>query len=170
VIPGRSCDFILEIPPLRLPRIQNVVVKTLMRLEWYLKEAVPLFVLGTLVLFVLDKAGALLVINRLMSPVVVGFLGLPARSSEAFILGFLRRDYGAAGFKMLFDSGALTPAGALVAMTTITLFVPCVANFLIIIKERGLKTAVGMVLFIFPFAIAVGGFLNLVLKGLAIWQ
>jgi len=170
IIPGRASDFILEIPPLRLPRLSNVVVKTLMRLEWYLKEAVPLFILGTLILFVLDKAGALLVIQNLFSPIVVSFLGLPAKSSEAFILGFLRRDYGAAGFKGLFDQGLLDPVNALVAMTTITLFVPCIANFFMMIKERGLKTALGMVLFIVPFAITVGGLLNFILRGTGIWQ
>ena len=170
IIPGRSSDFILEIPPLRLPRFDNVTVKTLMRLEWYLKEAVPLFILGTVILFVLDKTGGLVVLQRLFAPVVVSILGLPARASEAFILGFLRRDYGAAGFKGLFDDGLLDPVGALVAMTTITLFVPCVANFFIIIKERGFRTALGMVLFIIPFAVTVGGLLNLILRGFALWE
>ena len=169
VIPGRSSDFILEIPPLRLPQARNVVVKTLMRLEWYLREAVPLFVLGTLILFTLDRLGALKILEKAFSPVVVNILGLPAKSSEAFILGFLRRDYGAAGFKGLFDQGLLDPISTVVAMTVITLFVPCIANFFIIIKERGLKTALGMVLFIIPFAITVGGLLNLFLRGIKIW-
>jgi ferrous iron transport protein B len=169
VIPGRSSDFILEIPPLRLPHIKNVIIKTLMRLEWYLKEAVPLFVLGTLILFVLDKIKVLKLLERAFSPVVTGILGLPAISSESFIMGFLRRDYGAAGFKSLFEKGSLDAIGAVVAMTTITLFIPCIANFFIMIKERGLKVTMGMVLFIFPFAIAVGGLLNLVLRGLALW-
>jgi ferrous iron transport protein B len=170
VIPGRSSDFILEIPPLRLPRLKNVIVKTLMRLEWYLKEAVPLFILGTLILFTLDKINVLQLINKAFSPIVVSVLGLPAKASEAFILGFLRRDYGAAGFKGLYDSGLLDPIGAVVAMTTITLFVPCIANFFMIIKERGLKTASGMLLFIVPFAIAVGGLLNFVLRGVGLWR
>jgi len=50
-------------------------------------------------------------------------------------------------------------------MITITLFVPCVANFFIIIKERGWKTAVVMSAFIVPFAILVGGLVNLILRG-----
>ncbi|UCE65198.1 MAG: ferrous iron transport protein B [Candidatus Zixiibacteriota bacterium] len=169
VIPGRSSEFILEIPPLRLPRIENIVVKTLMRLEWYLKEAVPLFILGTLVLFVLDKIKVLQLIMKLFAPISAGILGLPEKSAEAFILGFLRRDYGAAGFKNMFDNGILDPVGAIVAMTTITLFVPCIANFFIIIKERGLKTALLMVSLIVPFAITVGGILNLALRGFALW-
>ncbi len=169
VIPGRSSEFILEIPPLRLPRIENIVVKTLMRLEWYLKEAVPLFILGTLVLFVLDKLKILGIIMKSFGPISTGILGLPEKSAEAFIMGFLRRDYGAAGFKNMFDNGILDPVGTIVAMTTITLFIPCIANFFIIIKERGLKTALLMVSFIVPFAIAVGGILNLVLRGTALW-
>jgi ferrous iron transport protein B len=170
IIPGRSSDFILEIPPLRLPQLRNVIVKTLMRLEWYLKEAVPLFILGTLILFVLDKLRLLKLIQDAFSPIVVSVLGLPAKASESFIMGFLRRDYGAAGFKTLFDQGLLDPVGAVVAMSTITLFIPCVANFFIIVKERGWKTAVGMALFIIPFAIAVGGLLNLILRGIGLWR
>jgi ferrous iron transport protein B len=170
VIPGRSSDFILEIPPLRLPQLKNVIVKTLMRLEWYLKEAVPLFILGTLILFVLDKLHLLKLIQDAFSPIVVSVLGLPAKASESFIMGFLRRDYGAAGFKTLFDQGLLDPVGAVVAMSTITLFIPCVANFFIIVKERGVKTAVGMALFIIPFAIGVGGLLNLILRGIGLWR
>jgi len=169
VIPGRASDFILEIPPLRLPRAQNVIVKTLMRLEWYLKEAVRLFIVGTLILFTLDKLNILKFLESAFSPIVVNVLGLPAKSSEAFIMGFLRRDYGAAGFKTLFDQGLLDPIGALVSMTVITLFVPCIANFFIIIKERGYKTAFGMVLFIVPFAITVGALVNMALRGLKIW-
>ena len=169
VIPGSSTEFILEIPPLRLPKPGNIVIKTLMRLEWYLKEAVPLFILGTLVLFALDKIGLLRSLMKLFSPINSGLLGLPDKSAEAFIMGFLRRDYGAAGFKNLFDSGALDPIGAIVAMTVITLFVPCIANFFIMVKERGFKIAFSMVLFIVPFAIAVGAVLNLTLRGLSIW-
>jgi len=169
VIPGRSSEFILEIPPLRLPKIENIVVKTLMRLEWYLKEAVPLFILGTLVLFVLDKINVLQLIMKLFAPISTGILGLPEKSAEAFIMGFLRRDYGAAGFKNMFDDGLLDPIGAIVAMTTITLFIPCIANFFIMIKERGPKTTLLMVLFIVPFAVTVGGILNLILRGLALW-
>jgi len=169
VIPGRSSEFVLEIPPLRLPKIENIVVKTLMRLEWYLKEAVPLFILGTLVLFALDKLKILGIIMKSFAPVSTGILGLPEKSAEAFIMGFLRRDYGAAGFKNMFDNGILDPIGAIVAMITITLFVPCIANFFIIIKERGLKTALLMVLFIVPFAIAVGGIMNLILRGVVSW-
>ena len=54
LVPGQSSDFILELPPIRRPQLGNLVVKTMARIEWYLREAVPLFLLGTLVLFLAD--------------------------------------------------------------------------------------------------------------------
>jgi len=161
VLKGESSDFVFDIPPLRIPVLSNIVFKTLSRTEWYLKEAVPLFIVGTLILFTLDKIGGLEVIERIASPVVVSFLGLPAKATEAFLIGFLRRDYGAAGLFALAQNGQLNPNQVVISLVTITLFVPCVANLLVMIKERGLRTALAMVAFIFPFAFFVGGVLNL---------
>jgi ferrous iron transport protein B len=165
-IPGETSDFILEIPPIRMPKLSNIALKTLMRVEWYFKEAVPFFILGTLVLFTLDKTGLLEVFENVASPVVVGFLNLPIEATESFIVGFLRRDYGAAGLFVLESKGLLDPVQVVVSLVTITLFVPCIANFFIIIKERGLKTAIWMSAFIFPFAVIIGGLLNAILRGL----
>jgi ferrous iron transport protein B len=164
IIKGKGSDFILEIPPIRVPTIANLSQKTLARLEWYLKEAVPLFVLGTFILFVLHETHLINIIITVLEPIVVDFLGLPREASEAFIIGFFRRDYAATGLFMLSRENILTPTQVLVGLVTITLFVPCIANFFIIVKERGLKTAVAMVCFIFPFAFFVGGILNKVLR------
>jgi len=167
-LPGERSDLILEIPPIRRPQLANVAVKTVGRLEWYLKEAVPIFVLGTFVLFLLDAAGVLGRIVRLGEPVVVGLLGLPAQSAEAFLIGFFRRDYGSAGIYALFEQGRLSPVQAVVALITITLFVPCVANFFVIVKEHGARTALAVSGFIFPFAFAVGGGVNALLRALGL--
>lgn len=167
VIPGETTGFILELPPLRWPQGSNIAIKTLSRLEWYLKEAVPLFILGTLVLFTLDKSGAMVTLERGATPIVVDWLGLPAESTGAFIIGFLRRDYGAAGFLNLARQGLLTQNQVLVSLVTITLFVPCVANFFVIIKERGWKVALAIVAVVIVTSLLVGGGLHwlLVLTG-----
>ena len=168
VLPGRGSDFILEVPPLRRPSLANIAIKTAARTEWYLKEAVPLFVLGTLVLFLLDRAGILPHLETLAAPVVSGVLDLPPKAAESFLMGFLRRDYGAAGLFMLQEQGLLDGVQTVVALVVITLFVPCIANFFMMIKERGLATAVAMAAFIVPFAFAVGGVLNWVLRLLGV--
>jgi ferrous iron transport protein B len=168
LMPGRSSDFLLEVPPMRVPSLSNILVKTAARTEWYLKEALPLFVLGTLLLFVLDVSGALPRMEVLSRPLVVGLLGLPAQATDAFLVGFLRRDYGAAGFFVMRRGGQLDGVQAVVALSVITLFVPCIANFFVMIKERGIKTALAMVAFIVPFAFAVGAVLNWALRALGV--
>ncbi len=164
VLPGRSGDFVLELPPLRLPRLGNLVVKTLARIEWYLREAVPLFVLGTAILFVADRLRLLGLVERAARPLLTGVLGLPSETATAFVVGFLRRDFGAAGLFDMARHGRIDAVQSLVAMVTITLFIPCIANFFMIVKERGWKTAVAIAAFVFPFAIAVGAALNVFLR------
>jgi ferrous iron transport protein B len=164
VIPGEGSDFVLEIPPLRIPQLSNIVVKTLARIEWYLKEAVPLFILGTLALFALHKTHLLTLLEKALSPLIVHFLGLPVKTTEAFIIGFLRRDYGAAGLFVLSREGKLDPHQVLVSLVTLTLFIPCIAQFFMMIKERGLRKTLWMSAVIFPIAFGVGGLLHFALK------
>lgn len=164
VLGGERSEFFLEIPPMRVPSAANVAVKTLNRAVWYLKEAVPLFMLGTFVLFLFDRFAVLRAIEMLASPVVVGILGLPERATEAFLIGFFRRDYGAAGLFAMSEEGLLTPVQTVVSLMTLTLFVPCLAHFFMMIKERGLRTALAMFVIIVPVAVAAGGLLNWVLR------
>lgn len=168
IIPGEPSDFVLELPPIRVPQLTNILVKTLARVEWYLKEAVPLFILGTFILFVGHKVGALEYVQKLTDPLVVGVLGLPSKAAEAFVIGFLRRDYGAAGLFVMAKQGMLDPIQVVVSLVVITLFVPCIANFFMMVKEQGMKVALYMVAFIFPFAFGVGGVLNWVLRTLKV--
>jgi ferrous iron transport protein B len=164
VVPGEKADFFLEIPPFRMPKLGNILMKTLSRIEWYLKEAVPLFVLGTLILFVLDKTHVLVWVETAASPVIVNLLGLPAQATAAFILGFLRRDYGAAGLFTLSQQGLINENQVIVSIITMTLFVPCLASFFMIIKERGTKTALTMFSLITVFAFLIGGGVNFLLR------
>jgi ferrous iron transport protein B len=168
LVPGERTEFFLEIPPIRVPNIMNVLVKTVGRVEWYLKEAVPLFILGTFILFVLHKLNLIEVLEHFASPVVVNLLGLPAATTQSFILGFLRRDYGAAGLFLMAQQGALTPVQAVVSLVTITLFIPCIASFFMILKERGIKTTLWIVAIVFPTAFLFGGLLNWILRTLDI--
>lgn len=161
LIPGRPSDFILELPPLRLPETRNILLKTAARMEWYLKEAVPVFAIGTAALFLLDKLRLLAVIERGMAPLIVGWLGLPVETTGAFLIGFLRRDYGAAGLFDVARHGGLDPMQTVISLVVITLFMPCIANLLMIIKEHGLRTAAAVSAVVFPLAFLIGGLLRL---------
>lgn len=163
-LPGERSEFMLELPPIRRPLLRNVAYKTWLRLRWYLGEAVPLFLGGTVILFVLARTGGLDWLTRAAEPIVQGLLGLPAKASAVFIMGFLRRDYGAAGLFDMAQKGELQPVQAVVALTVMTLFVPCVAHLLMIVKEQGTRAAMGILAVVTFIALATGGLLNFSLR------
>jgi len=166
ILPGKQGDFMLEIPPLRMPRWSNLLRKTAMRVRWFLGEALPLFVLGAVLLFFLDRWGWLGKMIAASKPLVVNWLGLPAEAATALLMGFLRRDYGAAGLFALARGGQLDAVQIIVAAVTLTLFLPCLANLLMIVKEFGGRVATILALFVIPFAVLVGGTLNHLMRWL----
>jgi ferrous iron transport protein B len=158
LVKGRRVPLVTELPPMRMPVMGNVLKKTGARLKWYLAEVIPLFLLGTFIMFMLDRIGALPWIIEAGKPLVTGWLGLPPEASAAFVMGFLRRDFGATG---LFVMGSqLSAIQAVVGMLTLTLFVPCIASVMMIFKEQGLRTATLMLMIIMPTAFFVGGLVN----------
>ena len=164
LLPGTTGDFIVELPPMRIPRLSNILLKVLARTEWYLKEAVPLFIVGTLLLYVLDVTHLLAIVQQALAPLVVGALGLPAEAANAFVIGFLRRDYGAAGLFAMQRGGALDPNQTVIALTVITLFVPCIANFLVMIRERGKRAALAIAAFITVYAFGAGALMHAIFR------
>ncbi len=162
-VPGERSELLVELPPMRLPVFSNVILKTLARLEWYVKEVIPLFLFGAALMFVLDKSGILAWLSRAGEPLVTGWLGLPPQTSAAFLMGFLRRDFGATGLFVMQSQGLLSPVQVVVAMVTITLFIPCIASILMIAKERGWRTALGMTVLILPLSFLIGGVLDHIL-------
>ncbi len=159
LLPGERPMFYMEIPPLRLPQPRNVLIKTLTRMQWYFLEIFPLFMIASVLLWAGKLSGVLDGLVDLMRP-VMGLLGLPAETAAAFILGFFRRDFGAAGLYDLQSNGLLNPVQLTVAAVTLTLFVPCVAQFLVMKKERGWKVALLIFGLVTALAFATGCGLN----------
>jgi len=166
LLKGRTSDFILELPPLRSPQASNVLLKTGARVKWFLKEALPFFLLATVILFVLDRSGGLRVVHAFVEPLVSRFLGLPVETAAIFIVGFFRRDYGAAGLYKLWENGLLEGNQVVVALVVISLFIPCLATLIVMIKELGIRYGLGILFFVLILSIASGGVLNLVLRAL----
>lgn len=135
VLPGVSTDLMIDLPPMRLPRGENVLKKTVTKSYAFLKEAAPMFMIGALAISIMDITGILEAVQVGLAPLTEGILKLPRETATAFIMGMIRRDFGAAGLTDL----PLEPAQVLVSLITITLFVPCVASMIVFLKERGKK-------------------------------
>jgi ferrous iron transport protein B len=160
VLPGEKPSFYMEVPPLRMPKLSNVLAKTYARMKWYFLEILPIFILVSVLIWLGNLTGVFQWIIGGLTP-LVNAIGLPEDAAQIFLFGFFRRDYGAAGLLDMQD--AFTGVQLVVAAVTLTLFIPCVAQFVVMIKERGIKTAVYIAAFILPFAFFVGWLLNFIL-------
>ncbi|OGQ47873.1 MAG: hypothetical protein A3I09_02300 [Deltaproteobacteria bacterium RIFCSPLOWO2_02_FULL_47_10] len=159
LVPGLRPTFIVEIPPMRLPQLKNVFTKTAARMKWYFFEIVPLFIFASFLIWLGQLTGVFGWLTRMLAHPLY-LMGLPASSAPAFIFGFFRRDYGAAGLYDLHKAHAFTNNQLLIAVTVLTLFLPCITQFLITIKERGWKAGFGISLFVLAFAFATGLAMN----------
>ncbi|MHB9145029.1 MAG: ferrous iron transport protein B [Symbiobacteriia bacterium] len=153
LLPGRPTDLLIDLPPLRLPRAGNVLKKTWTKAWSFLTEATPLFAAGALLISVLQVTRLLDFFQTLLAPLTVSWLHLPRQAANAFIMGIVRRDFGAAGLYSLH----LSPLQTIVALVTITLFVPCIASVLMLYKERGRRYATNLWIATWVIAFGVGG-------------
>ncbi len=145
--------FIMRLPPLSIPSINTIAVKTYTRVKWYFVEVFPIFIIASVIIWIGDILGLFDVVIKLIS-VPVTTMGLPQEASPAFIYGFFRRDYGAAG---LFDiRGLLTEQQLIVSSVVITLFVPCIAQASILAKTMGKKFALAVYILTISVAFTVG--------------
>ena len=159
LLPGARSNFYIEIPPLRLPMAKNIIKKAWFRMYWYFIEILPVFIFTSLVMWLLDYYNLLKVFIAMIDPLMAR-LGLPYEITPAFLLGFFRRDYGAAGLYDLSSRGLLSDNQLLVAAITLTLFVPCIAQLAVMIKERGFLLSIMMLLLIAGLAFASGWFVH----------
>ncbi len=166
ILPGKSSPLVLDLPPMRMPLIKNVLQKTWARTRAFIREAAPLFVLGSAIVAILQVSGLLAQIQVWLSPVTVSLLHLPGETATAFVMGMVRRDFGAAGLLHLGDS--INAVQMLTALMVITLFVPCIASAAVFWKERGIKEATMILIGSWLFAFGVGTLLCRLLEWIPI--
>ncbi len=153
LLPGQSSPLLIDLPMMRFPRMDNVFKKTFFRTYGFMKEAWIWFFIGALLIGILDITGLLYAFQDLLAPITTSWLKLPKEASNAFVMGIVRRDFGAAGLFNL----TLTPMQITVALITITLFVPCIASLMVMLKERGWKEGLFIWLGTWIVSFFVGG-------------
>jgi len=163
IMPGELPSFYMEIPPLRFPQVSNVLRKTASRMKWYFLEVLPLFMFASVLIWIGKITGIFGFFVRILEH-PVRWIGLPSEASVAFLFGFFRRDYGAAGLYDLKTEGLLTGNQLVVACVTLTLFLPCIAQLLMNIKERGMKIGIAMSAFILFFSFSIGWTVSILLS------
>lgn len=159
LIKGESPEIFTEIPPYRLPYIGTLFKKVWMRVQWFLKEAIPFVLLGVFIVNVLYSLGIIDFLGQIAAPVVTRLLGLPLEAVGALLIGFLRKDLAV---------GMLAPLGLslkqlIVASVVLAMYFPCVATFAVLLKELGVIDMIKAAAIMIVSAFLVGSALNLIL-------
>ncbi|MBN2483326.1 MAG: ferrous iron transporter B [Candidatus Omnitrophica bacterium] len=159
-LPGRSPEILLEIPPYRRPHVTVVVKKLWTRISWFVKEALPMVLMGIFLVNVLLYLKVIDMLSVVVSPVLTKLWGLPKESMVAFLIGFLRKDVAVGMLRPL----GLTVKQLVVGTTILAIYFPCAATLFILVKELGIKDMCKSIIIMCGTAISVGWILNTVLS------
>jgi len=167
VMPGSSTGLVMEMFPFRAPLMSNIIKKTWYRFKDFVFVAFPIVLGGSTVLGALYETGYLWKLASPLSPIVEGWLGLPAVAGLTLIFAVLRKElalqllvtlavvmYGGGAKNLLLF---MTPAQLFVYALVNTIYIPCVATIAVLGRELGWKRAVSIMAFTIMLAILVGG-------------
>jgi len=158
-IKGFTPELLIEIPPYRMPAWRTTFQKLWMRAYGFLAEAIPIILAAILVINVLYFLGIFEAIADFTAPVVTGLLGLPKEAVTALVIGFLRKDVAVGMLAPL----ALTAGQLVVGTVVLAMFFPCIATFVILLKELGVVNLLKSFAIMIAMALITGGLLNLLL-------
>lgn len=155
---GARSPLIMEIQPIRFPRLSQVLSQSSAKTFHFIKEALPIFIGASMLVFLFERLGGLDFIEKMMRPVVCSFMGLPEKSVQVFIKTMIRRENGATEIQHL--SGIYTHVQLVVNLLVMTFLSPCINATIVLIKERGLKTAASIIFSVMLYALLMGGVIN----------
>ena len=159
-LPGQRSGFIMEMTPLRKPKLKSTLMKTWMKSREFVFIAFPLLLLGSAFLGVADSLGLLSIFQNFVEPVSVGLLGLPAFAATALVFGILRKEMALQILAVLAGTAnfaaVMTPVQIYQFAVITTIYVPCVATIAVLKHELGTKDTVSIVFFTIFLALGVG--------------
>jgi ferrous iron transport protein B len=159
MVKGFSPEFILEIPPYRVPPFTILLKKLYFRIKGFILEAVPVVIAGVFFINLLLYFNFFDRVTAIFAPVVTGLFGLPKEAVVSLVIGFLRKDV-AVG--MLMPLG-LSAKQLFIAATLLAVSFPCVATIFVFWKELGVRYLIKAALVMASVSLAAGTLLNFVI-------
>lgn len=156
---GVSPEILTEIPPYRMPQLKLVLRKLWLRMSDFLTDALPYMIIGVLFVNIFYTFRIARFIGNIFSPVVTYLWGLPKETIYSLAIGFLRKDIAIA----MLGTFNLTNKQIVIAATILSIYFPCIATFVMLIKELGIRDMLKSALIMLTVALVVGTVLNLVL-------
>ena len=163
VVPGEPVGLIMEMPLYRRPTLRITASRTWFRLRDFVLMAFPIMIVGNLAIQIANLLGLIGLVQRLLSPITVSWLGLPSVTGVTLIFGILRKELtlillaslaGTSNFALVF-----TPVQMFVFSFVVMLYIPCIATIAVLAKEFGYKKMFIIAVTEMGFAIVLGGFI-----------
>lgn len=158
ILPGERASLLMEIPPMRVPNLFQVLKISASKTCFFMKEAVPIFIMASLVVFLFERAGGLAALERFFRPVISGFMGLPEKSVQVFIKTVIRRESGAVELEHI--NGIYTNLQLVVNLLVMTFLTPCINATIVLYKERGGMAASAIIGAVTVYAVAIGSIVS----------
>jgi ferrous iron transporter FeoB len=160
-VKGEETGFVLEMVPLRVPGLKDVIQKTWMQMREFIWVAFPMLVIGSAVLGVLQYIGFLDAMNVVLAPLIQGWLGLPDFTATALIFGILRKEMALETLAVMagtwrFDL-VMTPLQMYVFAVFTTIYMPCLASITMLKRVLGWKDTFRITVLTVLLALLVSG-------------
>lgn len=173
-LPGVSHGLVMEIPPLRAPRLKPTIKKTWLRFREFIYIALPLIiiggaVLGLLLYFPTPEFSYLHVVSLWTAPLVVGWLGLPPEVAAALVYGVLRKELTVELLVILANGPIntfMTTRQMFVFALVTTIYIPCIATIAVLFREYRWKYTLILATSTIILAFFLGGVANYIMLGL----
>ncbi|KQC03183.1 MAG: iron transporter [Methanoculleus sp. SDB] len=163
--PGEQFGMIMEMAPLRWPQPRNVVSKAWGRMREFFLIAMPMLLVGSVVLGLLDYMGITELYQAIISPFSEGVLGLPGYAASALVFGILRKEMAFETLVILAKTAdlpaVLSPLQLYIFAVVSVLFVPCVSTIAVLVKEMGYRVTIAVTAYTVTLGLVVGALIHL---------
>jgi len=158
ILPGKRSPLIMVIPNMRLPKPIQILKSATVKTYFFMKEAIPVFILASLIVFLFERLGGLTLLEQIFKPVIKDFMGLPEKSVQVFIKTIIRRESGATEIEHL--SSIYTNVQLVVNLLVMTFLFPCINATIVLFKERGTRAAVTIMSINVIYAVLIGSIVS----------
>jgi ferrous iron transport protein B len=162
IVPGKSPELIMDVPPYQMPTLRNIVRKLRIRTSGFLLVAVPFVLLGSIIVGLMYLTGAMDWLAAVLGPLLMGWFGVPSETVAPLIAGFLRKDLAVGILGGLMEQGIMTTFQVFTSVILLCIYFPCLATFAMMLKEENWKEILGSIASLMAMVFVYGGLIHVV--------
>jgi len=158
ILSGTRMPLFMEIPAMRLPKPFQIIKMSAIKTYFFMKEALPVFIVASFFVFLFERAGGLQWLEQVTGPFLSKIMGLPEQCIQVLIKTMIRRECGAAELEHLRHT--YSNLQLVVNLLVMTFIIPCINATIVLFKERGIRAGIAICASVSVYAVVVGSVVN----------